>query len=237
MGTFSASLRTIGDRRGLPATVTLDGDRIVIEAGEHPIGEWSLEEVHLEATGNGYRMAAEGEQILLEIEDSDKFEVELRGRTVTARKRPRIRAPKAKSDRAAAKSAVSESTPLPKPSKVTKEEPTKTDEEKEPGRVMARVDAVITAAEHRWGSLMPEWMFTRRMVAILLTALVITVVFPGIISTVMLFAGLLLVLGGAVVYTDSVMAAKWLPGRMSPMHVLIGGVAVVMVGVLVGVIA
>jgi hypothetical protein len=243
MGTFSASLRTIGDRRGLPATVRLDGDRITIEAGEHPIGEWSLGEVHLEATGNGYRMAAEGEQILLEIEDPEKFEIELRGRTVTARKRPRLGASKTKVERPqerpeAARPAPAQAKPA-KPEKPVKIETAegKPDAEAEPGKVMARLDGLIATAERRWGSLLPSWIFTRRMVAILATALVVTVIFPGIISTVLLLVGLVLVLAGAVVYTDSVMAAKWLPGRMTPMHVLIGGVAVVMVGVLVGVIA
>jgi hypothetical protein len=235
MGTFSASLRTIGDRRGLPATVKLDGDRIVIEAGDHPIGEWSLEEVHLEATGNGYRMAAEGEQILLEIDDAENFEIELRGRTVNARKRPRIRAPKAKTEKAKPQTPVV--TPIPRQVAKVETAAPETKAAPETGRFLARVDAVITAAERRWGALLPSWVFTRRMVAIILAAILVTVVFPGIISSVLLFAGLLLVLGGAVVYTDSVMAARWLPGRMTPMHVLIGGVAVVMLGVLVGVLS
>jgi hypothetical protein len=45
------------------------------------------------------------------------------------------------------------------------------------------------------------------------------------------------VIVGAIVYTDSVLASKWLPGRMTPIHVLIFGVAILMFGVLLGVIA
>ncbi len=244
MGSFSASLRTIGDRRGLPATVTIDSGRITIEAGDHPIGDWSLDEVHLEPTGNGYRMAAEGEQILLEVQDAESFEIELR----TIRKRPRIRPARKGREREPSRSRAEK--PKPEPNRQPRREtPPRRVEEPKPkpsqtvevtprsGGVMGRVDAVISAAERKWGSLLPPWVFTRRVVWACLAVVAATVVFPGIISSLLLFTGLILVLAGAVVYTDSVMAAKWLPGRMTPMHVLIAGVAVVMLGVLVGVVA
>jgi hypothetical protein len=229
----------MGDRRGLPATVTIDHGRISIDAGEHTIGEWALDEVRLEPTGNGYRMAAEGEQILLEVHDSESFAVELRS-TAGVKKRPRIRAPREKTPRP--EENKFEAKPLRRKDKAT-EKPAKAEAEQvvateEPARgLMGRIDSMIVAAERRWGSLLPAWVFTRRMVAGLATALVVTIIFPGIISSLLLIAGLVMVLGGAVVYTDQVMAAKWLPGRMTPMHVLLGGVTILMIGVLVGVAA
>jgi hypothetical protein len=46
-----------------------------------------------------------------------------------------------------------------------------------------------------------------------------------------------MVMLGAVVFTDPMLASKWLPGAMAPVHVLIFGVAILILGVLLGVIA
>jgi hypothetical protein len=239
MGSFSASLRTIGDRKGLPATVTLDHGRISIEAGEHAIGEWSLDEIHLEPTGSGYRMAAEGEQIILEIQDSENFEIELRA-TARGKTKTKARAKKASSVRSeerppgAIRARAMETKPLvvSAPQKA----PTPSHEAGVEAKG-SKLDRALGSAEKRWGSLLPDWVFKRRMVWIGGGILVLTIVFPGLVSTVLLLAGLLLVLAGAVVYTDQVLAAKWLPGRMTPMHVLISGVGVLVFGVLIGTLA
>ena len=77
MGTFTASLRSIGDVKSLPATVELNEGRIIIAAGAFEIGSWPLADVHLEEIPTGYRMAAEGEQILIELRDPTAFATEL----------------------------------------------------------------------------------------------------------------------------------------------------------------
>ena len=87
MWTFDASLRTLGDRKGLPATLTIEDGRLAIDAGDQPIGDWSLSEIQLEPTPTGYRMAAEGEQILLDIENVDDFTLALNGKKVKGRKK------------------------------------------------------------------------------------------------------------------------------------------------------
>jgi uncharacterized membrane protein SirB2 len=60
---------------------------------------------------------------------------------------------------------------------------------------------------------------------------------PGLVSTFLLVSGVLMIMFGAVVYTDSMLASKWLPGRMSPMHVLLFGVVILMLGIFLGVLA
>jgi ABC-type antimicrobial peptide transport system permease subunit len=67
--------------------------------------------------------------------------------------------------------------------------------------------------------------------------LTLVIIFPGLVSGFLLITGLLMVMFGAVVYTDPMLASKWLPGRMSPTHVLLFGVAILLVGVLLGIIA
>ena len=85
--------------------------------------------------------------------------------------------------------------------------------------------------------LLPAWLFTRAVLLGVVLMLAAAIAVPGIVSVILLVAGLLLVLLGAVLYTDNVLASSWLPGRMTPMHVLLIGVTVVMLGVLLGVIA
>ncbi|HEY7823612.1 MAG TPA: hypothetical protein VIG24_12290, partial [Acidimicrobiia bacterium] len=77
METFSASLRTVGDVNSLAATIELSDGRLRIAAGDTEIGDWPLTEVHLEEIPTGYRMAVEGELLLLEFNDTSSFSTEL----------------------------------------------------------------------------------------------------------------------------------------------------------------
>lgn len=221
MGSFTASLRSIGDREGLPATVNLDDGRLSIAAGDAAIGEWALDEVRLEPIPTGYRLAAEGEQILIEMPDVTGFESELsrgkvkKGKTKT-RKATRYRVNK---------------------DGATKDRADKKPDAPKPERVMNQVDRGIAAAKTRWGSLLPEWVFTRMMFTIVIGALILTLLLPGLVSVLLLLGGALTVMLGAVVYSDGMLASKWLPGRTTPIHVLVFGVTILMFGVLLGVIA
>ena len=195
MGSFAASLKTLGDSQGLPAVIHLSEGRLSIDAGDESIGDWALDEIRLEPTPTGYRMAAEGEQIILEVSDIDAFETELSHSGKRKRSMPEM------------------------------------------GKLLAPVDRGITFAEKKWGALLPQWVFTRIMIGVVIAALTLVIIFPGLVSVFLLIAGLLMVMFGAVVYTDPMLASKWLPGRMSPVHVLLFGVAILLVGILLGIIA
>jgi hypothetical protein len=260
MGVFDASLRTIGDRNGLPATITVLDGRLSIEAGQQAIGEWSLDEIRLEPTPTGYRMAAEGEHILLDIADTDtdSFDLALRG------KRPK-ETKEARKERAKAVAEVVTDAPPQ-----TEEAPPQTEDKAEeeagsperrkvrglklrvrgrklknakpvdPGEeagFLVELDRALEAAERRWGNLLPSWLFTRGMTGLVVAVLVIMVAAPQVLFYLMLLSGVLLVMLGAVLYTDSVMAARLLPGRMTVMHVLISGVGLLLLGVLVAMTA
>jgi len=253
MGTFTVSLKTLGDQRGLPATVNLEENTLSIVAGGQPIGSWSLEEITLEPTAGGYRMGAEGEQILIEIPDKEAFAQELSERTARGGARSRRKDKIATKVRSKARAAAAPEKPhtppsynVPaappprpevslRPSRIEPVEPKEARPPREP--IMSRVDSALSAAEKRWGSLIPNWFFTRLMLFVVIGAFLLMLVFPGAVSTFLLAAGMLMVIVGAIVYTDSMLASKWLPGRMTPTHVLIFGVAVLMFGVLLGVIA
>jgi hypothetical protein len=245
MGTFNASLRTIGDSRGLRAVVAFDNDRIAIRVGDHEIGDWAFDDVSLEATGEStYRMEAEGDHILLELEDVPGFQLILDERSKMRTRRllrPAVakRAKTGKRDQIkTAPAAAVEAKPAPKTRREQKDKAPKAPKAPgEPNRAIVLFDRVIAAAERRWGSLLPAWVFTRATAMSLVILAVTSVFLPGLISVVILVLGLLGVLFGAVAYTDLVVSSRWLPGRMTAMHLLLGGMGLVILGVFLGILA
>lgn len=241
MGKFNASLRTLGDSRGVPATVTVVEERISIEAGDQEIGSWNIDEVVLEPTGESvYRLEVDGDRILIDFEDAGTFRDLLDSRSrMRSRIKLRGNRPKKPTEPKPAKAKsgpgpkTKEPKTKPKRSVAVTEAPAPVSSKKTAGRL----DAVLTAAEERWGGLLPSWVFTRGTLTVLLILVAAAFVVPNIVSLVLLIAGLLTVMFGAVVYTDTMLATRWLPGRMTPMHVLLFGVLVVLLGVLLGVIA
>lgn len=235
MGSFDASLRTIGDRNGIAATLTVIDGRLSISAGDQSIGDWSLEEIQLEPTPTGYRMAAEGEQILIDLPDADQFTLALNGKKVKApkaEKRPRNRTPKhvSEPEKLETQSVPEKATPVV----TAKADDRPTEAPDEATGFMATIDRALDSAHQKWGGLFPSWAFTRGMVFVLAATLVLILALPQMAFYALLLGGVALVMVGAVLYTDSVLSARWLPGRMTPMHVLLFGVGFILTGVLVG---
>lgn len=226
MGTYNASLRAVGDTRPIPATLLLGEGQLAISSGDVEIGAWALDDISLEPIPTGYRMAAEGEQIILEIKELDAFREALangrfKRRAVrlpgVARRQKEPKAPEAVPEKASVRSGQ-------KPTGFTT-------------KGLALIDGTVDKARKRWGSYLPEWVFTRAMFIIVFGALLTMLVFPGVVSLLLLISGAILILFGAVAYTDPMLASRWLPGRTNPSHVLVFGVAILVMGVLLGVIA
>jgi hypothetical protein len=258
MGTFAASLRTIGDVKSLAATIELADARLKIVAGDTEIGSWPLSDIHLEEIPTGYRMTAEGDQVLLEMKDVAAFTAALadaepssKGLSFRRKKEPRKRKTepkKATKDTAKETNepprhetpAVPAPSPAaPAPARVDVEEKTVKAGSRPDvlSRVMDNVDTILIKGQKKFGAYLPGFVFSRAMFFIGLSAIVMAVLMPNLFSTLLVAAGCLLVLYGAVVYSDSVLASKWLPGRATPQHALLSGIAVLIVGVLLGVIA
>ncbi len=255
MGTFTASLRAIGDVHSLPATVEVEDGRLKIESGTTEIGSWALADIHLEPIPTGYRMAAEGDQIIIEMKDVDSFTAALGNGSKKRLKIPGFGKNGAKTaEVATAPVATAPIAPVvtetrtervvampPGPeTSVETPAPKTSNKEASPGitgKGLAFVDGTLAAASKRLGPYLPEWMFTRVMFGIVFVALLLMIVLPGLISIFMLIVGALMVVLGAVVYSDPMLASRWLPGRTTPTHVLLFGVTILMLGVLLGVIA
>jgi hypothetical protein len=227
MGTYNASLRAMGDTKPVPATLLLEDGQLAINSGDVEIGTWSLSDISLEPIPTGYRMAAEGEQIIIEIKELDAFRDALaNGRFKRRSARLRGASERSKSGKAVETTATTTTTT---------EKPARTQGFTQKG--LALIDGTLDKANKKWGSYLPDWMFTRAMFIIVFGALLIMLVFPGAVSLFLLLSGAVLIIFGAIAYSDTMLASRWLPGRTTPSHVLLFGVAILMMGVLLGVIA
>lgn len=264
MGTFTGSLRAIGDVKSVPATLELEEGRLSIASGSVEIGTWPLSDIQLEPIPTGYRMAAEGDQILIELKDIDSF-----SEALSSGQRRKFKIPSFKRNGSSTKTAspaVQSEPETPQTPVATLETPAPVQAPAEPRREptvalpppvesdsskktrkpgpdglkekgLAFVDGTMAKASKKLGPYLPEWMFTRIMFGVAFVALILMIVLPGLVSTFMLIAGALIVVFGAVVYSDPMLASRWLPGRTQPPHVLLFGVVILMLGVLLGVIA
>jgi hypothetical protein len=251
MGSFTASLRSIGDVRALPATVELSDGRLSIVAGSTEIGSWSLDDIRLEETPTGYRMAAEGDQILIELRDVESLATELakrnKKRLFGKEKDPSPKVTQATTplqDISVTPHLEAKQVSIPSgvdlPPRETSEPPRVKSQTASSGvarKGMGLVDRILAKAQKRFGPYLPDWLFSRAMLVIGLSTLVALILFPGVFSVMLLIAGALLVLFGAVVYSDTVLASKWLPGRATPIQALVLGLTVLLLGILLGILA
>ena len=77
MSSYEGLLRMQGeDGPGLPITIDLRADRLAISAGDSQIGDWTRDEVRINADTDGIHIRAEGEEIVLELERDAEFAVE-----------------------------------------------------------------------------------------------------------------------------------------------------------------
>lgn len=78
MTAFDGRLRVLG-QPGLPLGVEVDltRDRMVVSTDGGPLAEWVLDDIVIYPTASGYRIDAEGEEVILNVTDSTAFDVAL----------------------------------------------------------------------------------------------------------------------------------------------------------------
>lgn len=78
MSTYEASLKMVGENGpGLPVVIDLRDDRLGITSGDVEIGDWSRQEVRINADTDGIHLRAEGEEIVLDLERDAEFAIEI----------------------------------------------------------------------------------------------------------------------------------------------------------------
>lgn len=78
MSAFEARLRMYGDA-GPPLGVVIDvsNGHMHLKAGETEVADWSVDEIRISALEDGFHIRAEGEDVVLEVDDDAHFAVEL----------------------------------------------------------------------------------------------------------------------------------------------------------------
>lgn len=245
MGQFSASLKVPGDTSSLPATVDIDDGRLRVASGDHEIGNWALVDIDLTPGVEGVHVSAEGEELILQFSDSAAFEeaAGLNGRKKLAVSLPKpfklpilARAPKHVSP---ARSATRPETAAPKPILEKAPAPTKQAavNETKPPKQPGSIDRTLERAENAVGSHLPSWVFTRGGALVVLASLAVAIIFPTLVSTLLMIAGVVLLVLGGVTMLDVVLAARLLKAKVTPTQTLIVGGVLVLLGVLFAMLA
>ena len=256
MSGFTAALKVKGDTEPLQARLEVENGRLIISAANQNIGDWNLEDLDIGRTPEGFRFEVEGEELLLEVSDPLAFEeaIGTNDRKAAKNRTGRFKGKNRKSTKQTStkdktrpdgRSTRQTSTPAKSRSdgQATKQTTTQTESTTD-GRAKRASAAFLTAldkgldrAEKSWGSLLPEWVFTRGTAGFFAAGILVMLILPGIFSTVLLIGGFLLLVLGAVVYTDSTLAARILPGRATAAHVLIVGVGILVFGFVLALLA
>jgi hypothetical protein len=78
MSSFDGRLRLLG-RAGFPLGVEVDlsAERMIVTSGGTEVADWALEEIVIASRSDGFHIKAEGEEIVLNITDADRFATEV----------------------------------------------------------------------------------------------------------------------------------------------------------------
>ncbi len=78
MTSFDGRLRLLG-HTGFPLGVEVDlsGERLTVRAGDTEVADWSLDEITISALPDGFHIKAEGEEVVLNLIDAERFADEI----------------------------------------------------------------------------------------------------------------------------------------------------------------
>lgn len=78
MSSFDARLRMYGDA-GPPLNVVVEitDSHLHLRAGQSEVANWPLPEIRVNALEDGFHVRAEGEDVVLEVDEDARFAVEL----------------------------------------------------------------------------------------------------------------------------------------------------------------
>ncbi len=229
---FQASLIAAGDPDPLPTIVELDQGNLVIQSNGQPLGNWPVSDLEFVRIVGGFRVTLDGEVAVLKLPESDQFNAELRqlneGTEVLPAKKQKKK--RARKESKPAKPAHN-SAPVETPTE-TGDAETAADAPKEASdrAVINWLDAKLDVAAKRFGKYVPEWVFTRGGVVVGFLLLIAVVIFHGVFSTIFLIVAAIGMITSAIALMDQVIATKIFRGAFTPIHGLIGSLALVLVG-------
>ena len=216
----------------MPTVVELDQGNLVIQSNGQPLGNWPVSELEFVRIVGGFRVTLDGEVAVLKLPESDQFNAELRQlnegtEVLPAKKQRKKRARKESKPVEPAHNSAQVETPTE-----TVDAETAADAPKEASdrAVINWLDAKLDVAAKRFGKYVPGWVFTRGGVVVGFLLLIAVVIFHGVFSTIFLIVAAIGMITSAIALMDQVIATKIFRGAFTPIHGLIGSLALVLVG-------
>jgi len=82
MTSFDARFRLVG-QPGLPLGVVVDltGKQLTVMVDNHELASWSLEDIEISQTPDGFHIDVEGEEVILNVNERVRFATEVRSRS------------------------------------------------------------------------------------------------------------------------------------------------------------
>ena len=78
MSAYEARLIIEGeDSAPIPVLVDLTDDHLVMTVGDEPVADWARASMRINAMPDGFHIRAEGEAVILDVEDDAHFALEL----------------------------------------------------------------------------------------------------------------------------------------------------------------
>lgn len=78
MGKYDAKLLIQGeDTQVTPVVVDLTGDRVTLSIGEEEVADWAKDRMRIQALPDGFHIMADGEAVVLDVDDDARFALEL----------------------------------------------------------------------------------------------------------------------------------------------------------------
>ena len=236
MTQFQASLIAAGDPDPLPTVVELDQGKLVIQSNGQSLGRWDVSDLEFVRIVGGFRVTLDGEVTVLKLTESDEFNAELRTLTETAledkpRKKEKKRRVRNKPDHSTDSGTVAVAERTPAKVANPADQPAKAQAPDAGDQTFVhKLDAKLEVAAKRWGKYVPEWIFTRGGVVVAFLLLVAVLVFPGFFSTIFLIVAAIGMITSAIALMDQVIATRIFRGGITPIHGLLGSLALVLIG-------
>lgn len=208
MAVFFGEMQVKSDPKRMKAVVTVEGGKIRLVSGTTELGEWQMHTVRLEEyTDRSVLFAAEDEELILFMEEHERFTTEL-GRNL---KKP------------------GEGRRQPTHAAFRKEpaEPQPTIREELKGDVSREMAPIVGEARHML-DMIPRGKPLYIGLAVLL---VLLIVWPAPIVFIGLIGGTLALLGGGLAFADDKIAIR-LPGSITPPQLIAGGALLLAFGII-----
>lgn len=235
MTQFQASLIAAGDPEPLPTVVELVQGKLLIQSNGQTLGRWDVSDLEFVRIVGGFRVTLDGEVTVLKLTESDEFNAELRllneaAAEVKPPKKEKKRHLRHQSDDSSDSGAVA--VAKHSAAKVAAPAPERSAEAADPvgQSFVHRLDARLEVAAKRWGQYVPEWVFTRGGVVVAFLFLAAVFVFPGVFSTIFLIVAAIGMIASATALMDQVIATRIFRGNFTPIHGLIGSLALILIG-------